>query len=176
LINIHDINSSYDDLEKKLNKFLPSIYSNKVAFNFYFNFSGSLAAINVDGKLVPINFLQSPISTILEEGKIQRPFLDVCFIDLNLLTGIDTSLPNFGAWLACSKDIPNKVDKNAKASILKYGDIILSFDDIKIDNDNKLSDIIQKYLFGDEVNLDVLRNGKKVKIDLVLGEKTNVVK
>jgi len=53
---------------------------------------------------------------------------------------------------------------------LQEGDIIAEFNGEKITTDNSLAKIIQKHAPGDKVNLKVLRDGKELIFEALLGE------
>ena len=59
----------------------------------------------------------------------------------------------------------------AEKAGLKAGDIIVHFGEMQIDNLQDLSDALAKAKPGDKVRLTILRDGKQVEIDAVLGER-----
>ena len=60
----------------------------------------------------------------------------------------------------------------AEKAGLKEGDILLEFNNEKITSENSLAKIIQKYLPGDKVVLEILRDGEKEIVSATLGERS----
>ena len=56
-----------------------------------------------------------------------------------------------------------------KAGLLE-GDIIISADNINLDQDNNLAAIIQNYAAGEKINLVILRAGSEKEVEVTLGE------
>jgi len=79
------------------------------------------------------------------------------------------SIPDFG-YTGKGVKISSVVDGSAGAKAgLKAGDIITSLNGVKVDGLKAYSDELKKYKPNDKVELIVDRNGKTIKIDLVLG-------
>jgi serine protease Do len=54
---------------------------------------------------------------------------------------------------------------------LKEYDIILEIDNERVTEENTIADILQKHKVGDEINLKVFREGKKIELKAKLKEK-----
>jgi hypothetical protein len=64
-------------------------------------------------------------------------------------------------------------DSAAEEAGIEAGDIITRFEGKKIDDASELVDAVSKREVGDEVDLQVMRDGKKKKFSCVLGEREN---
>ncbi len=58
----------------------------------------------------------------------------------------------------------------AESAGLKEGDIIISIDGVKINQDNDLADMIQRHIAGDKIRISYARAGKTYDVEIVLGE------
>ncbi|MCF7836945.1 trypsin-like peptidase domain-containing protein [Candidatus Gracilibacteria bacterium] len=145
------------------------------------NLTGEVLGVNTAiaggegiGFAIPLDAtrIEKMLGQIAEFGKIVKPFLGVRYQlitpDLNeeLKLGSDS-----GAWLKGENDLPAVIaDTPAAAAGLKGGDIVLEVDGTKVDSDNPLADILNKYSPKDEVEFTILRDGKEEKLKVVLGE------
>ncbi len=126
------------------------------------------------GFAIPANKAKKDIEQVKTLGKIVYPFLGVRYILLNEATQQKNNLPvNYGAWIQKGGQgeaavFPGSVAEKAG---LKEGDIILEFNGEKITAENSLAKILQKYNPGDKVVLKILREGKELPIEVILGEK-----
>ncbi|MFA5133882.1 MAG: PDZ domain-containing protein [Patescibacteria group bacterium] len=132
------------------------------------NRSGEIIGIMVSeakGNFVlPINYFKDLVSGVLKNKKVLRPYLGITYIDLNAAVAGDLPNSGNGAFVrSVSADSPA-----GKAGI-KAGDIVIGVDDEGFNESKNLSEIISEFEPGDGVNLKVLRNGKEMNINIVLG-------
>lgn len=59
----------------------------------------------------------------------------------------------------------------AEKAGLKQGDVILAFDGVKLTDADQLADLVGDHASGDQVEIDILRKGKKETIAVELGER-----
>jgi len=148
------------------------------------NLKGEVIGVNVAivqgaqsiGFSIPINKAKKDIIQVKTKGKIIYPFLGVRSISLSPEIQAEKNLSvDYGALIVKGSNNEPAVIKGSVADKagLGEGDIILDVNGEKITLHNSLPKVIQKYNPGDKVVLDVLRNGKKMKIEVVLGEKTS---
>ena len=77
-----------------------------------------------------------------------------------------------GALIRGSQDGPAITpDSPAKKAGLQAEDIIKELNGEKLDQDNSLAYLIQKYNVGDKVSLKILRNGQEIILEATLEEK-----
>lgn len=147
------------------------------------NFAMAEAAENI-GFAIPINSAKKDIEQVEKFGKISYPYLGIWYLILNEEIKKEKNLPTSeGAWLTkWTKDQSGNwvlIDKPAvipgtaaETSGLRENDIILEFQGEKITTENTLAKIIMKYNPGDKVVLKVLRDGKEINIEVILGERS----
>jgi serine protease Do len=124
-------------------------------------------------KMIPISYFKDKISQVLKDGKIERNFLGVNYIDLAEFSQSGQSLDGVsqkrGAFIF-SPQITDAVlsGSPAQKSGLKYKDIIVSVEGEDLGVNKNLSEIIQEYSLGSEVSLEVLRSGNKLNLSVKL--------
>ena len=147
------------------------------------NLRGEVIGINVAmaqgaqsiGFAIPVDKAKRGIKQIKEIGKIVYPFLGVRYILITPEVQEERNLEvDYGALVIGEDGVLGVVEDSAAAKAgIKDGDIILKVDEEKITNDNSLSRIIQDKLPGDKAVLEILREGEKKLIEVILGEKTS---
>jgi len=80
---------------------------------------------------------------------------------------------DYGALIVRENLGEKAIVKNSAADQagLKEYDIILELNGEKINEENPLTDTLQKYKIGEEVSLKILREGKEMSLKLKLEEK-----
>ncbi len=127
------------------------------------------------GFAIPINIAKKDIDQIVKTNKIVYPFLGVRYIlvDAEVKQKYKLSV-DYGAFVLRGDkgEIAVTAGSAAEKAGIKEKDLILEFNGEKINQDNSMQKIIAKYNPGDKVTLKVLRNGKEMNIDVVLGERS----
>lgn len=146
------------------------------------NLYGKVVGINVAvakaseniGFALPINSVKDIITSVINTGKITRPYLGIRYVEITDEIQEAKKLPvNNGILLVKGKDDTEEaVISNSPASIagLKEGDIITAFNGIKIDSNNSFALMIRGKKVGDTISLSVLSDGT-TKILYVLLDK-----
>ncbi len=127
------------------------------------------------GFAIPINRAKKDIDHVSQGNKIVYPFLGVRYVLINEQIKDDNKLSvDHGAWIkkGVGGELAITKDSAADKAGIKVGDIILEFNGEKITRDNSMAKIITKYNPGDKMTLKVLRDGKEINIDVILGERT----
>lgn len=122
------------------------------------------------GFAIPVNMLKELLPK-LKNGEVRRGWLGVH------LQGMDDKLAKtFGLKNAEGALVADviKGDPADKAGI-KGGDVILKIDDKSIKDQRDLINIIGSKSPGDKVTLNIIRNGKKLDITVVLGSRKDGV-
>ncbi len=130
--------------------------------------SGASAGI---GFSIPVDDVNWVVSDLIKYGELRRPVLGVSLMSDQYMqrAGIKGALV-----LEVIKGSPaQKAGFNAtirdRRGRIVLGDIIIAIDDHKIESNNDLFLILEKYSPGDKVEVTLLRNHKKIKKGLELG-------
>lgn len=124
-------------------------------------------------KIIPINYFKSKISQVLKDKKLDRSYLGLNYIDLSEFSRNGEPIAGItqdrGA-LVFSSQIINAVASGSPAqkAKIKYKDIIVSVEGESLGVNKNLSEIIQEYKIGSEVELEVLRDGNILKLNVIL--------
>ncbi len=146
------------------------------------NINGEVIAINTAvagraeniGFAIPINDLQGLIKSVLEKGKLERPYLGVRYVSLTDDYAFEFNLPvKRGAYI-----VPNGRSSQGGASILpgspaekaglKEKDIIIKANNTSIDENNSLTSVLGRSAVGETIKLTIMRDGKEQTVDIRL--------
>jgi serine protease Do len=148
------------------------------------NLKGQVVGINTAvasdaqniGFAIPINSAKKAIDSIKKTGKIVRPYMGVRTVNItkelakaNNLSVDHGALVYPGSGVSEFAVAPSSPAD--KAGIVQ-NDIILSINGEEINENTPVTQIVQKYNPGDEVELTILHKGKESKVKLTLGEST----
>jgi serine protease Do len=119
----------------------------------------------------PINDLKALISSVLNSGQLQQPYLGVRYVSLTNDLAHEFNLKvNRGAYIVSSNTEPAVVPGSpAERAGLKDHDVITKVNNIKIDDKTSLTSALSKYKVGDNVSLTIVRDGKNISIKATLG-------
>lgn len=123
------------------------------------------------GFAIPINDTKGLVSSVLETGKLERPYLGVRYVSLTddyaYQLGISTKR---GAYIAPGRNGQPSILNNSPAEKagLKEKDIIIKIDGQTIDENNSLTSLIGRHRVGDEVTITYVRDGKEHQTKVVL--------
>lgn len=143
------------------------------------NISGEVIGINTAvaaggaeniGFAIPINDVQGLIKSVLNNGKLERPYLGVRYVTLTDQYAYEFNLDiKRGAYLAPSQSSPAVIAGSpAEKAGLKEKDIITKVDGTSIDERNSLVSLVSRKAVGEQVELTVMRDGKEQKIKVTL--------
>lgn len=134
--------------------------------------SGQVIGVNVAttegaqniGFAIPINTVKPIIDEFLATGKVSRPFLGIRYRFISKDVAILNEVPQ-GAY------IQEVVEGSPaeKAGVLE-GDIIVKINGQAISEENKLAEIISKSSVGAQVELQIWRDGKEIKLQAVISQ------
>lgn len=144
------------------------------------NMSGEVIAINTAvagnaeniGFAIPVNDVKGLIKSVLEKGKLLRPYLGVRYVSLtddlayqlNLSTKRGAYLSPAGRSGQAAVISGSPADKAG----LKEKDIIVKINDKPIDENSSLTSVLGQHAVGDKVTLTVIRDGKEQKLTATL--------
>lgn len=143
------------------------------------NMKGQVVGINTAvangaqsiGFAIPINSAKTAIQSFQKDGKIVRPQLGVRYAMVDSELASVYKLPvDYGAMVNGTQNAPGVIPGGPAAIAgLENGDIITALNDERIDQNNPLGSMIQKYNPGDEIEITYLRGNKENKTKAVLG-------
>jgi serine protease Do len=122
---------------------------------------------------LPSNLVRDAVDSVMETGKIVRPYLGVRYVTVTRLVQIEHELPiDYGA-LVMNDDVGESVIDGSPADEagIRGGDIILSIDGERIDADRTLASIIRDHRIGDDVEIELWRDGETNTITATLEER-----
>lgn len=129
-----------------------------------------------DGTLgLPLNVLKPLMKSLLKEGALVRPYFGVHYLDLARLAGLGEEISQGREEGAILWSGPGEAaaaviaDSPADGAEMQKGDIILSVNDLTLNSHGSLSEILLDYSPGDRLNLEILREGETMMINLTLG-------
>lgn len=130
----------------------------------YSGSSGSGASIDNIGFAIPINDVYSIVTSIIEKGYIEKPYIGVSVLSVSEETQ-KYGLPQGASVQSVTDDGP------AKAAGLQVNDIITKVNDTEITSSNDLVKAVGQCKPGDEITLTVYRQGQTMGIKVTVARK-----
>ena len=126
------------------------------------------------GFAIPINYAKKDLQEIKKYGKIMVPFLGIKYVLLSKEMAKANKLPVEDGALVVREALgepPVIKGSSADKAGVKEFDILLTCNSEKISLENPLGQILQKCDIGKETEIKVLRDGKEIKLKVILDEK-----
>lgn len=123
------------------------------------------------GFSIPINDVSGLITSVLETGKLERPYLGVRYVSLTDDYAYQYNLSvKRGAYVVPSSGGQNSIVSGSPAEKagLQEKDTITKVNDAAIDEKNSLTSVLGRFTVGEEVTLTVVRDGKEQVITVKL--------
>lgn len=124
------------------------------------------------GFAIPINDVKGVIDSVVQKGKLERPFIGLVFITINPEMAKSYSLSSEqGAYVPPSIMVGREAvlaDGPAAKAGIKEGDIITKIGDQKLDESNTLSSVLGKQQVGAIVKVTLVRDGKERTVEVTL--------
>ena len=130
----------------------------------YSGSSGSGASIDNIAFAIPINDVYSIVTSIIEKGYIEKPYIGVSVLDVSDETQ-KYGLPKGASVQTVTDDGP------AKAAGLQVNDIITKVDDTEITGSSDLVKTIGQCEPGQEITLTVYRQGQTLELKVTVARK-----
>ena len=118
------------------------------------------------GFAIPVNTAQAVAQQIIQMGYFSRPYMGINFQPINPDIAAQYNLPaQWGVYVT-------KVAENSPASDagLQQGDIIVKLGNITLDESHSYVNTLFTFKPGDQITLNVLRDGKNTQLQITLGE------
>lgn len=125
------------------------------------------------GFAIPINDAKPVIRSIIEHGRIFRPLVGVRYMMVTSEIARENNLPRLdGAWVTAGIDHTYAVMPGSPAELggIRANDIIFEINAIKIDENNPLLSVVQRFRPGDRIGLKIQRDNQIIIREIVLTE------
>lgn len=116
------------------------------------------------GFALPINIVKEAVTNFEETGSFDRAFLGVSYRMITRDLSVMNDIPE-GAYIL--EVVEGSV---AEKSGIRRGDIITHFDGVRLNEQEQLSQLINKKKIGDRVDVTVWRNAEEKHLQITLGE------
>ncbi len=119
------------------------------------------------GFAIPINTAKQVLDQLISKGKVERAYIGVGLRELTgeLASGYGLGV-NKGVYVAQVYS-----GSPAEKAGIQAGDIIVAINGKSVDSYETLKSILDTMKVGQKVTVKVIRNGRSVELELVLGEK-----
>ncbi len=147
------------------------------------NLQGEAIGVNVAmaqgaqniGFALPIDKVKRDIEQVEKTGKISYPFLGIRYVLINQEIKDEKNLSvDYGALIIRGEQANEPAiipDSPADRAGLQENDIILEFNNQKINQQNNLAKLIQECQINEQVELKILRQGEEKIVQVELGER-----
>ncbi|MBZ2175671.1 trypsin-like peptidase domain-containing protein [Schnuerera sp. xch1] len=120
------------------------------------------------GFAIPINTVKPIIREVIDTGNFETVYMGIAGTEVEIYErqlGVDLESVDSGIIvLEISSGSP------ADKAGLRSGDVITEIDNRDVDSMNQLKRILYNYKQGDEVTINIVRNGEQLSIDIVFTE------
>ena len=123
------------------------------------------------GFAIPINLAKSVIPDLVDKGKVSRGYLGIVFQEVEKNTADALSLPSAEGVLVRTIQAGTPADEAG----IKTGDVITTFNGQKVVNGQMFRIMVAEADPGQEVTIDIIRDGKKITKRLELAERDKFV-
>ncbi len=140
------------------------------------NLVGIIGKVSIDNKnfffQIPSNIVKKSLDRVLNKKLDKTPVFGAYYITITKEYALSNSTKtDRGALIysASGSSALAVIDKSpAQKAGLRYGDIVMAVNDKSVDLSNPLSNLINQYEKGDEIELTVLRGEDEIKIAVQL--------
>jgi len=118
------------------------------------------------GFAIPINTAKEVIDELITRGKVTRPYMGIWLKSIDSSTAAELNIAETSVMV---KDVVS--GGPAELAGVKAGDVIVGINGTKINNYEELQNFIDNKKVGDQISLEILRNGSSMTMLLTLKEK-----
>lgn len=119
------------------------------------------------GFAIPINLAKSVVPDLMTKGKVSRGYLGIVYQEIDKNTADALNLPSTEGVLVQRTQSGTPSDKAG----IKMGDVIIGFNGQKVENGQRFRIMVAEAEPGQEVAIDIIRDGKKLSKKLELAER-----
>ena len=144
------------------------------------NLAGEVIGINTAvaaeaqgiGFAIPINMIEGLAKGVIENGKIERPYLGVQYITITPEVASEFGLSvKRGAYVFNTNGNSAVVTGGPAASAgIRDKDIITKVNSMPVNERNSLAGLLSEFVPGEKINLTILRDGQQRAIEVTLGQ------
>lgn len=124
------------------------------------------------GFAIPINDIKGLVKSVLEKGKLERPYLGIRYVTLDADTAelYDLNQESGVYIVPRGNRRQESIIENSPAAKagLKEGDIITKINGDDINSKSSLTSLVSKHAVGDEIELTIIREGNEQKVKVTL--------
>jgi len=124
------------------------------------------------GFAIPIDIARPILEAVLDGRSIARPWIGVYYLNVTAQLALERDLGvDHGALIDATSSGQAGVfpDSPAAAAGLREGDVITAVSGVALDGEHDLSTAVLPYAPGEQVSLEVWRDGVSLQIELTLG-------
>ena len=118
------------------------------------------------GFAIPVNTAQAIAQQIIQQGYFARPYIGINYQPIDPNIAARYNLP--AQWGVYVTDV--SANSPASGAGLQQGDIITKIGDAALDETHTYVNTLFTYKPGDQITLNVMRDGKATQIQITLGE------
>jgi S1-C subfamily serine protease len=138
--------------------------------SFLFNISGDLLAIaSTSGAYLPAFSQSALLSSLIESKNLSKPYLGINYIDNSRFFNPKNNSSKGVIIYPDQNGVAIKKGSPAEKAGLKPFDLILQVNTMTLDEKRHLNDIVSEMQSGDSLDLLISREGKEMRISLILG-------
>lgn len=118
----------------------------------------------------PVNDLKGLISSVLDNGKLEQPYLGVRYVSLTDDIAYEFNLNvKRGAYVVSNTSDPAVVpDSPAASAGIKEKDVITKVNNTQINQNTSLTSALSRFKVGDKITLTIVRAGKTITLHATL--------
>ncbi len=132
----------------------------------YSSSSSSSASIDNIGFAIPISNVIDIVTSIIETGNIESPYIGVSITDMTTTAAASTGLTEGAVVVSVTEGSP------AEEAGIQASDVITKVDDTEITGSSDLVTAISKTSGGDEIVLTINRSGETMEMTVTVGIQT----
>jgi len=125
------------------------------------------------GFAIPVNIAKPIMAQAVAGQALARPYMGIRYVTLDAQLAAERELSiDFGAFITASPDgsQPGITPGGpAQQAGLQEGDVITAIDGTRIDARRPLEDILSQHQPGDQISLELVRDGRTITVALTLG-------